>query len=35
MIPVVLAPAVEALACFVVTAVVRELSRQQRDHDKT
>lgn len=34
MIPVVLAPAIEALACFVVTAVVRELSRQQHGHDK-
>lgn len=34
MIPVALAPAIEALACFVVTAVVRELSRQQRGHDK-
>jgi len=34
MIPVVLAPAIEALACFVVTAVVRELNRQQRGHDK-
>lgn len=29
MIPVVFAPAVEALACLVVTAVVRELARQQ------
>lgn len=29
MIPVVLAPAVEALVCLAVTTLVRELSRQQ------
>ena len=33
MIPVVFAPAIEALVCLVVTAVVRELSRQQLGRD--
>lgn len=33
MIPVALAPAVEALACLVVTAVVRELTRPSNERN--
>ncbi|MEN9479599.1 MAG: hypothetical protein RLZZ298_994 [Pseudomonadota bacterium] len=34
MIPLVLAPAIETLACLVVSAAVRELTSQQTSHTK-